>query len=48
MSKVIVNAIRKIPCAPNDGGYINQLMAAHIKFNLLVIVKIDVFGLLCS
>ena len=43
MSEVIVRVIRKIPCAPNAGGSINKLRATHIKINLLVIVKIDVF-----
>ena len=42
-SEVIVHVIRKLPCAPNYGGSINQLRATHIKINLLVIPKIDVF-----
>ena len=48
MSEVIVHVIRKLPCASNAGGSINKLRATHIKINLLVIVKIDVFKLLCS
>ena len=48
MSEVIVHEIRKLPCAKNSGGSINQLRAAHLKGNLLVVVKIDVFWLLCS
>ena len=43
MSEVIVHVIRKLTCAPNAGGSINQLRATHIKINLLVILKIDVF-----
>ena len=43
MSEVIVHVIRKLPCAPNAGGPINQLRATHIKINLLVILKIDFF-----
>ena len=41
MSEVIVHVIRKLPCAPNAGGSINQLRATNIKINLLVILKID-------
>ena len=43
MSEVIVHVIRKLPCAPNSGGSINQLRATHIKINLLVILKIVFF-----
>ena len=43
MSEVIVHVIRKLPCVPNAGGSINQFRATHIKINLLVIVKINVF-----
>ena len=43
MSEVIVHVIRKLPCAPNTGGPINQFRATHIKINLLVIQKIDFF-----
>ena len=30
-SEVIVHVIRKLPCAPNTGGSINQLRVTHIK-----------------
>ena len=43
MSEVIFHVIRKLPCAPNAGGSINQLSATHIKINLLVILKIAFF-----
>ena len=42
-SEVIVHAIRKLPFAPNAGGYINKLRAARLKFNLLLAAKIDGF-----
>ena len=42
-SEVIVHVTRKLPCAPNSGGSINQLRATHIKINLLVILKIEFF-----
>ena len=32
-SEVIVHEIRKLPCAPNAGGSINQLRAASLKVN---------------
>ena len=31
--EVIFRAIRKLPCAPNDGGSINQLRSARLKAN---------------
>ena len=40
-TEVIVHVIRKLTCAPNAGGSINQLRATHIKINLLVILKIE-------
>ena len=43
MSEVIVHVIIKLPCEPNAGEFINELRATHIKINLLVIPKIDVF-----
>ena len=43
MSEVIFHVIRNLPSAPNSGGPINQLRATHIKINLLVIPKIDLF-----
>ena len=43
MSEVIVHVIRRLTCAPNAGGSINQLRVTHIKINLLVILKIDFF-----
>ena len=41
--EVIVHVIRKLPCAPNAGGSINQLRETYIKINLLVILKFDFF-----